>query len=302
MGKLAGGALRLFQTALYALTFCCAAIILGIYSYFLAILADHDRRIPTWEKAVEGLSGVAVVYLIFAVVMTCCLGGVTFFAFLAIVFDVLLCGAMIAIAVMTRDGADSCSGFVETPIGNGLSNSNSLEGFGENGFGTGDGENVTYASSLGTACTLNKVCFAVSIIGAFLFLVCALVQIFLGRHHQKEKRYGPSPANGYTAGSGGKFWQRKRGPKTTNDAYAKDAEVGVAGSHLAPGHDNTVRPSHDTAYTGSTMASPTNGTYTGNKYEPTPAMPAAGGYHTAPQGSGVNPYGYDNTRPTANNF
>ena len=38
-----------------------------------------------WEKAVEGLSGAAVLYTIFAVVLTCCLGGISVFAFLAIV-------------------------------------------------------------------------------------------------------------------------------------------------------------------------------------------------------------------------
>lgn len=85
MGIVKGGALRLFQTFLYALAFCCAAVILGIYSYFLSVLADRNFAIPTYEKAVEGLSGAAVLYLIFAVVLTCCLGGIQIFAFLAMV-------------------------------------------------------------------------------------------------------------------------------------------------------------------------------------------------------------------------
>lgn len=42
MGLFKGGALRLFQTFLYAVLFCCAAIILGIYSYFLSVLADRN--------------------------------------------------------------------------------------------------------------------------------------------------------------------------------------------------------------------------------------------------------------------
>lgn len=85
MGIIKGGALRLFQTCLYALAFACSAVALGIYSYFLAVLADRDVHIPTWEKAVEGLSGAAVLYTIFAVVFTCCLGGISAFAFLAMV-------------------------------------------------------------------------------------------------------------------------------------------------------------------------------------------------------------------------
>lgn len=45
MGLVKGGFLRLFQTALYALAFCCSAISLGIFSYFLATLADRDRPV-----------------------------------------------------------------------------------------------------------------------------------------------------------------------------------------------------------------------------------------------------------------
>ena len=43
MGLFKGGALRLFQTALYAVLFCCAAIMLGIFSYFLSALAHRNE-------------------------------------------------------------------------------------------------------------------------------------------------------------------------------------------------------------------------------------------------------------------
>jgi len=279
--------LKIVQTFLYALEFCCAAIILGIYSYFLSILADRNISIPTWEKAVEGISGAAVLYLIFAVLLTCFLGGKTIFAFIAIVLDVLFFGGFLAIAVLARDGADSCKGDVQTPLGNGQSNSKT--GFGANGFGNknDDSSNVTYAVSLGTACRLNTACFAVAILGAFLFLVSAITQIFLKRTHAKDKRYGPGPSNNYTSGrSGRKFWQRK--PK---NAHTKDAELGTVGAGVPAGlmadkHD--VRPSHETGYTGSTVA-PASGTYENSH------KPAVGGYHTAPT---TNPYGYDNRNPT----
>lgn len=155
-----GAALTILQTALYALEFCCSGIILGIYSYFLSVLADRDAPIYTWAKAVEGISGAAVLYTIFAVLLTCCLGGKTIFALLGIILDVLFCGAFIAVAVLTRDGAGSCKGNVKTPLGNG--NSNSKQGFGSNG----QGDQITYSASLGTACRLNTVCFAVAVIGA----------------------------------------------------------------------------------------------------------------------------------------
>merc|ERR1712230_353815 len=120
-----GALLRFGQTGLRLLEFACAAIVLGIYSYFLSVLADKNTHIPAWEKAVEGMSGAACLYPIFCVLLTLFLGGIRFFAFIAIVLDI---------------------------------------------------------------------CFAVSIVNIFLFLVTAAVQFLLARHHQKEKRYGPSPS------------------------------------------------------------------------------------------------------------
>ncbi|KAI8935017.1 hypothetical protein NX059_008682 [Plenodomus lindquistii] len=267
-------ALKLGATALYAIEFACAAVILGIYSYFLAVQADRNAPIDTWEKAVTGLSGAVVLYCIFAVLLTCFLGGKTIFALLAVLFNVLCCGAMIAIAVMTRDGAGSCSGYVETPLGNG--DSSSKEGFGSDG----QGNQITYAASLGTTCRLNTACFAVSIIGAFFFLISALLQFALRRDHKKEKAFGPSPTNGYTQGSGTKFWQRKKRAPMATDPEVGTVPVGAGG--LAPpvaGHN--YRASHDTAYTGSTVGAP-GATYEHNK-------PVTGGYHTAPAGTYQSP-------------
>jgi len=264
-----GTFLKLFQTVLYALEFCCAAIILGIYSYFLSVLADRDITIGQTLQAVEGISGAAVLYTIFAVLLTCFLGGKTFFACLGVILDILFAGGFIAIAVLTRDGAKSCSGNVKTPIGNGASGS-------KDGF-TGNGDNqYTFSVSLGTACRLNTAVFAVAILGAALFLISALVQLALARHHRKEKRFGPSPANNYTRGSGVKFWQRRR-----KNRPVRDAEMATTGGFAAGTH-NGIRPSHDTAYTGSTVA-PNHG-YEHNK-------PLAGGYHTAPTGT----YGHTTT-------
>ncbi len=155
-------------------------------------------------------------------------------------------------------------------------------------------------------------------IHSFLFLVSAIVQIWLGRHHRREKRYGPSPSNNYTSGkTGRKFWVRK--PKTTTTTHHDTEKGHVHGAHSATtttattttaplvaggigsdGHHD-IRPSGDTGYTGSTMAPP-NSHY--NKYEgPTNSVPTHTGYYSAPTGTAVNPYGYDNTtRGTATNY
>jgi hypothetical protein len=279
-----GAALKAVQTLLYAIEFCCAAIILGIYSYFLSVLADRDVRIYEWVKAVEGISGAAVLYTIFAVLLTCFLGGKAFFAFLAIVLDILFCAAFVALAVLTRDGAHSCSGRVSTPLGNGPSSVK--QGFGDT---NNAGNTYTYAVSLGTACRLNTACFAVAIAGAVLFLISAVVQVLLHRHHKKEKRFGPGPRNNYTAGSGTKFWQRRgRKNHTVRDAEMAGTAVPATGHHttgtLAPGATD-YRPSHDTAYTGSTAVR------NSEAYD-APHKPLVGGYHTAPTGTYNNQQTY----------
>ena len=187
---------------------------------------------------------------------------------------------MIAIAVLTRDGASSCSGNVMTPLGNGQA--------GDRGSFNGQ---VTYAVSLRTACKLNTAAFAVSIVAAFLFIITAAMQIALVRHHKKEKRYGPSPSNNYTSGFGKrKFWQRK--PKGGN--ATRDTEMG-AGGLSAPGPD--MRPSHETGFTGSTVGNTASAPY--DKVDTT-AHGAHSGYYTQPQGTGVNPYGY--SQGTATNY
>ncbi|KAF2151732.1 hypothetical protein K461DRAFT_279226 [Myriangium duriaei CBS 260.36] len=302
MGLVGGGFLRLFQTFLYALAFAASGIVLGFYSYFLAVLSNRDETILKQWKAVEGISGIAVVYTIFAILLTCCLGGISFFAFVAILLNFAFVGGFVAIAVLTRHGVQKCTGFVNTPLGNGQANQGS--GFGSNGFGTGSNQNTTYQVTYGTACKYNKAVFACAIIAAFLFLVLGFTQLLLVRSHKKDKRYGPSPANNYTSGTGsrGRFWQRnKRGH--AGDAAAAGAIGGTAAAHHHHSHNRDpemagvdTRPSHDTAFTGSTVAGTHNHTLA--KDEPV-GHSTHGRYYTQPEGTGVNPHGYDQTANTA---
>ncbi|CAO1596965.1 hypothetical protein XANCAGTX0491_000792 [Xanthoria calcicola] len=272
-----GVALKGVTTFLRFVELLGSILILGITSYWLAILTRRNDPIPTWTKAVEGIAGGAVLYTAFAVLLTVFLGGKTFFAFLAVLLDVLFVAGMVAIAVMTRGGTSSCSGDnPPSPIGSGER----------------------------TSCRLQTAVFAVAIAMALCFLTSAALQILLSRHHKKEKRYGPGPSNNYTSGSAKKqpFWKRRRGAKTTHDAYkggsfgtdniaatngssttnkkqpfwkrnkknAHDTEMGTVGSGAAAGaliaeekhrHDN--HKSYETGVTGTTTASPGGPTYGG---------------------------------------
>merc|ERR1711964_865707 len=100
-----GVLLRFGAVGLRIIQFGCAAIVLGIYSYYLAVLAQHDIHIPTWEKAVTGMSGAGALYTIFGIIFTLCLGGVAFFGFLAVVLDICFAGCFAAIAYYTRHRA-----------------------------------------------------------------------------------------------------------------------------------------------------------------------------------------------------
>ena len=133
---------RTASTVLYFLEFLISILILGIFSYYLAVLSRRDgANIPQWQRAVEGLSGAAALYTLFAVIMTCFLGGITFFAFIAVLLDVLFCAAMVAIAIMTKAATKSCASTSDdSPIGTGHR----------------------------TSCQLQKVAFAVAIIGAYV--------------------------------------------------------------------------------------------------------------------------------------
>ncbi|KAJ5194597.1 uncharacterized protein N7498_008035 [Penicillium cinerascens] len=252
-----GVILRFCALAIRVLQFLDAAVILGIFSYYLAILAQHNLHIATWIKAVEGLSGAATLYGLLGTVFVCCLGGVGFFAFLGVVFDVCFTGAMIAIAILTRHGVDKCTGIVNTPLGTGNANDHSMA-------------KLTF----GMACKLEKVTFAVAIIGIFLFLISILFQIALARHHKREKRFGPSPANGYTSGRGRKFWSRR---KNSPDATGADNLPG----HPTPG---------DVEMAGDTKREKGWFSTFGRKNKATPAATA----------TGANGYGYGNSAYTGN--
>lgn len=143
---MAGGGLALKGASSFirALQFLCSAFILGIFSYFLARefvpfwsnklpnwldldLHRNNQGIPKWEKAVEGISGAAVIYTAFAVIFTCFLGGVTFFSALGILLDLLFLGGFIAIAILGRGGLRSCRGSPNSIFGQGYRKACKLE-------------------------------------------------------------------------------------------------------------------------------------------------------------------------------
>jgi hypothetical protein len=153
-----GVALKSLSLFLRLVEFCCAALVLAIFSYFLATLHNHDLHIDTYIRAVEGISGAGVLYTIFALLLVCCLGGIAFFSILGMLLDLAFCGAFIYVAYATRGGDGSCRGYVNTPFGSGNTNVGNTVPQGNGGF--------TSLPSLHTACKLETACFAVAIVAA----------------------------------------------------------------------------------------------------------------------------------------
>lgn len=146
---LGGVLLKSNSSLIRALEFLISLFVLGTFSYYIGVIHKENLYVPIWIRAVEGIAGAAVIYTGLAVILTFFLGGVMFFAFLGIVLDLLFCGAFIAVAILARDGAHSCSGRVSTPLGTGNSS-----GLGING------------RHLNRICKLEKAIFAVAIVNA----------------------------------------------------------------------------------------------------------------------------------------
>lgn len=253
-----GTGLRLLQLTLRAVLLASAAIILGIYSYFLAALTNHALPISNTIRAVEGIAGSAVLYAVIAIVLLsgycccCCCRASTDrnrsrlppVSLLALVLNAAFAAAFIYVAVANKGGAGTCGGEVDTP------------------FGKGKGGDTVKASSGGftalptfrTACQLQTACLAVSIIAIFFFLFSLLAELAFIRHRRQEKRSGPGPVNDYnTSGGGGGgggvgFFARLFGHRAGHDSIEGDENM--LPKHTTPGElGGTGNPmTQNTAY------------------------------------------------------
>lgn len=145
--------LKTLQWLVRSVQLFCAVIILGIYSYFLAALANHDLKTPTNVKAVEGIAGVAVAYALFGLLFLCCLAGRTLTSFIAMCFDFAFLCAYIFVAVANKGGAGKCTGTVNTVFGKGDADKTLDAGGG-----------FTKIPSFHTSCKLETACLAIAIV------------------------------------------------------------------------------------------------------------------------------------------
>lgn len=147
--------LKCLQWLFRSIQFVCSIVIVGIYAYFLAMMASHGISIPTNARAVEGIAIIGTLYTLVGIFLVCCLAGHILTSFIALVVDVALIAGYIYIAVANRDGVGSCAG---TSVGS--------------PFGTGDASATPAGSengnvglpTFGVACRMETACLAAACI------------------------------------------------------------------------------------------------------------------------------------------
>ncbi|RDL35466.1 uncharacterized protein BP5553_07397 [Venustampulla echinocandica] len=211
------------------LEFCCAVIILGIFSYFISVLSSNGIHVATYIRAVEGIAAWATGYTLIALLLVCCLGGIAIFSSIALVFDVALFGAFIYMSYATRGGNRSCRGYAWTPLGAGnVFDANRYE------FETGE---FVFLPSLRKACRLDRACFVLSILAVCFFFFSAIVEGALIHTKRKKRALAPSPNNGYTAETPHhRFWKKQ----PTN--VEKGQEIAAVNHKASPSNGTEVEP------------------------------------------------------------
>ncbi|KAI0473939.1 hypothetical protein GGR56DRAFT_676386 [Xylariaceae sp. FL0804] len=255
MGRKTGIGYRALQFFLRFVQFCCAVTILGIFSYFLSVLHNHRLYISPWERAVEALSGLAVIWTFLAMLFLCCLPGHPIVAIITTILDVCFFGAFIYIAVKNRgSGRGSCYSRIvrDTILGSGPANQKPIA---RGGF--------TSLPTYRDACQLQKAVYALAIIALLFFIFSVIAEWLLVRNRRQEKRaehqryadggghhaYGHGHNDGdgrhHGGGGGGRFGNRFGGGGNRRN----DAEAGHALRGPGPDGNNNNRASYATGDT-----------------------------------------------------
>jgi len=198
--------LKFAQWFVRAVQFGCAAVVLGLTSYYLAAQTSNSLEVPTNERAVEGIAGAACVYTLSALLLLCFLAGFAVVSALAVALDILFIGAFIFVAWVYRRGAQDCDDvFVNTIFGLGPGGSRVSPPEGADvGF--------TRLPTYGSACRMEKANMSLAILAIFFFLFSAVIEVMLVRNRSRVK-HEEAAANGPK--KGGLFSSfRRRGYKT----------------------------------------------------------------------------------------
>ncbi|KAG5948904.1 hypothetical protein E4U60_000382 [Claviceps pazoutovae] len=120
MGAAVFLALKNLLCTIRSLQLLCATLVLAIFSYLLVALHEYGLQIDVDLRAVESISGAAVLYTLINMLCQCCLAsGLGCMSPLAVVLDVGFMADFIFVAVVNKNGAGACRGYTDSPFGRG---------------------------------------------------------------------------------------------------------------------------------------------------------------------------------------
>ncbi|KAG6116666.1 hypothetical protein E4U13_001678 [Claviceps humidiphila] len=163
-----------------SLQLLCATLVLAIFSYLLVALHEYGLQIDVDLRAVEGISGSAVLYTLINMLSQCCLASdLGCMAPLAVVFDVGFMAGFIFVAVVNKNGAEACRGNTDSPFGRGQGQLGD-----EASWPNMDGLNSHFRPH--AACELQRASFFTSIIAICLFVLSLLAEFVLVWHRRRQ--------------------------------------------------------------------------------------------------------------------
>lgn len=119
-------------------------------------------------------------------------------------------------------------------------------------------------------------------------MISAAIELALGRHRQKEKRFGPSPANNYTSGYGstgkkrgfGALFRRRATAKTVEDPNALPMHPDPA--QLRQSYATDATNVNDGTATATTYPKHGEAGYVDNSVPPAPVGATTNGFGNVP--------------------
>ncbi|KAG5938988.1 hypothetical protein E4U59_003411 [Claviceps monticola] len=180
MGAAVFPTLKNLLCTIRSLQLLCAILVLAIFSYLQVALHEYGLKIDVDLRAVESISGAAVLYTLINMLCQCCLaGGLVCMSPLAVVLDVGFMAGFIFVAIVNKNGAGACRGYTDSAFG---------QGQGQLGDGTPWPNMDGLISHIGphAACELQRASFFTSIIVICLFVLSLLAEIVLVWHRRRQ--------------------------------------------------------------------------------------------------------------------
>jgi hypothetical protein len=102
-----------------------------------------------------------MVYTLTCAVVTCCTAGISFFALISIIMDIVFAALMVAVAAINNSATNGCGNYAPFP-------------------------RVVYRGSGLSGCRLFVAAFAVAIIAIFMFIITSITQFIIRRRGNRN--------------------------------------------------------------------------------------------------------------------